>query len=74
MNYIPLIFTLIFFEMLIFTHLLTLTINTRVTTTNYLLQVFCGLLLMVCLSLGAGKAIAMGDMGDNTKVEQESTR
>jgi len=73
MNYIPLVFTLVFFEMLVFLHLLFLTTNDddKITTTNYLLQVFCGLLLMVCLSLGAGKAIAMGD---NTKVEQESTR
>jgi cytochrome c biogenesis protein CcdA len=81
MNYAPLAFTLGFFEVLVFLYLLFLTIyivtpdnqndNDKITTTNYLLQVFCGLLLMVALSLGVGKAISMGD---NTKVEQENTK
>jgi hypothetical protein len=77
MNYIPLVFVLCLFEVSVFVSLLFLTIYTytsqnKINTKSYLLQMFCGLLLMVVLALGAGKLIIMND--NNTKVEQESTK
>lgn len=78
MNYTPLAFTLGFLEVLVFLFMVCTTIWTfsednqnskdKVSTANYFALMACCVILMLGLSLGAGKAFAAND---NIKVEQE---
>jgi len=72
MNYMPLAFTLGFFEILVLTFMLVLTANqnnkdNRLTNTNYFVSIAVGFIIMVVLALGTGKAVAMSEP---TTVEQ----